>query len=1020
VKRSDPPDLPITERMWQGLILVLSISVIFLTVWCMANGITTVFMHLYYIPIVLLAYHYRKRGVIPAVLLSVAYFILVLSFTTIRIEIEAALIRTIVFISIALIVAYLSEKLVAARESLRSITDIQQSIIQNANVWLMVLDQKGNIREWNRAAEEISGYPAREVVGNNRIWRLIYPDPLYRKEITGKISGIIAENNYLENLRTTITSKRGLKRTILWNTKRLPQTTGEPAPFIAVGVDITEQTKMEEALAESEKRYSALFSQNYTVSLLIDPETGQIVDANDAAIGYYRYPRDQLLSMKISDLNQLPEDQVVRNLMMAKDKGQRHFLTIHYLAGGEKRNVEIYSGPITVQGRPLYYSIIHDITERKRAEAALQGSQYLLSEALEIANMGYWEYDVQTGLFTFNDRFYALYATTAEREGGYQMPAEVYAREFVHPADVHLVGEEVRKALETTDPGYLSQIEHRIIRRDGEIRYIIVRIRVTRDAAGRTVKTHGANQDITERRLAEEARKATEIRLDTAMDIGSLAWWEMDLPEGSVRFDDRKATMLGYDPARFRHYTDYTSLLHPDDLGPTMTAMREHLEDHDPRYHADYRIRTASGEYRWFRDVGGITRRHPDGKPATVTGVVIDITAAKVAEVAIRESRQLFSDIINFLPDATLVIGLEGHVIAWNRAIEQFSGIPAGDILGKGGYEYSIWLYGERRPILVDLVLHPDVDYARMGYSDIRWEGNTVIAETEYARPGRVKIPLSLIASPLYDSEGKIIGAIESMRDITRIRQTERELEKLNTGLEKIVRDRTRALEEEVTVRKQAEAAIQASLDEKILLLREIHHRVKNNLQIIISLTNLQMRTVDDPRMKQVMAEIRNRVRAMSIVHEKLYQSENIASIDMADYTKYLSTQLFSFYGVDHHRVGLETDIQKIPLDVNTAIPLGLILNELISNSLKHAFPDDRRGTLFISGHEQGDEITIVVRDNGAGLPPDLNWKETDSLGLRLITSLVDQLGATIEKGDGGGTMFIIRFHRKRDQGSAG
>jgi PAS domain S-box-containing protein len=985
------------------------------------HGFATIFMHLYYFPIILLAYHYRKKGIIPCFLLSLFYFgSAVAAFPGNPEEIGSALFRTLVFMAISVLVAVLAEEVVKMRESVKSSSDIQQSIIQNANVWLMVLERNGNIREWNRAAEEISGYPAGEVVGNNRIWKLLYPDPLYRREITGKISEIIAENNYLENLRTTITSRAGLTKTILWNTKRLPQTTGEPTLFIAVGVDITERAKMEEALAESEKRYSALFSRNYTVSLLIAPETGRIVDANDAAIGYYRYPRDQLLSMKISDLNHLPEEQVVRNLMTAKDKGKRHFLTIHYLAGGEKRNVEIYSGPITVQGRPLYYSIIHDITKRKKAEAALQASQYLLSEALEIANMGYWEYDVPTGMFTFNDRFYALYATTAEKEGGYQMSAEVYTREFVHPADVQLVGDEVKKALETTDPGYLSQVEHRIIRRDGAIRHIIVRIRVTRDAEGRTVKTHGANQDITERKLAEEARKATESRLDTAMEIGRLAWWEMDLPEGSVRFDDRKATMLGYDPGRFRHYTDFTSLLHPDDLDPAMTAMRKHLDGRDPRYHADYRIRAASGEYRWFRDVGGITRRHPDGKPATVTGVVIDITAAKEADVAIRESQQLFSDIINFLPDATLVIGLEGRVIAWNRAIEQLSGIPAGDIVGKGDYEYSIWLYGKRRPILVDLVLHPDEDYARMGYSDVQWEGKTVRAETEYARPDRAKIPLSLIASPLYDGAGTIIGAIESMRDITRIRETEKELEKLNTGLEKMVKDRTRALEEEVAVRKQAEAAIQASLDEKILLLREIHHRVKNNLQIIISLTNLQMRTVDDPRMKQVMAEIRNRVRAMSIVHEKLYQSENIASIDLADYTKYLSTQLFSFYGVDHHRIGLETDIQKIPLDINTAIPLGLILNELISNSLKHAFPGDRRGTLVISGHEQEEEITIIVRDNGVGLPVDLNWKETDSLGLRLITSLVDQLGATIEKGEGGGTMFIIRFHRKRDQGSAG
>jgi PAS domain S-box-containing protein len=1015
----EPGGFRITERMWQGIILALSAAVILLTVWCLSRGITTVFMHLYYIPIVLLAYHYRRKGILPGALLSLAYLALVFLYSNNPAELEAAIIRVIVFIAIALLVAYLSDELVSARDALAGITEVQQGIIQNANVWLMVLDSKGMIHEWNLAAERMSGYLAGEVIGNSTIWKKIYPDPAYRKEITGNIAGIIARDNYLENLRTTISSRDGSRKVILWNTRALPRENGLPPRFIAVGVDITDRTRMEEALIESEKRYSALFSRNYSVSLLIDPDTGTIVDANDAAVRYYRYPRDQLLSMKISDLNHLPYDKVIRDLKRAKNDGERHFLTTHYLAGGEKRNVEIYSGSITVQGRQLFYSIIHDITERKTVEAALQKSQFLLSEALEMANMGHWEFDVATGTFTFTDRFYALYATTAEREGGYQMPAEVYAREFVYPDDMHLVAEEVKKALATTDPGYLSQVEHRIIRRDGEVRHIIVRIRVTKDAEGKTIGTHGANQDITERKLAEEIRTATQTRLDSAMEIGSLAWWEMDLPKGTVRFDDRKAAMLGYPPEKFKHYTDFTSLLHKDDLEPAMQAMRNHLEGRVARYRVDYRIRTASGDYRWFRDVGGITRSHPDGTPATVTGVVIDITAAKEAEVEIRESRQLFSDIINFLPDATLVIDLEGRVLAWNHAMELLSGIPAGEMIGKGEHEYSIWLYGKRRPILIDLVLHPDQDYGRMGYHEIQWDGKSITAQTEYQQPGRKTAPLSLIASPLYDAEGKIVGAIESMRDITHIRETEAELEKLNTGLEKMVKERTHALEEEVEVRKRAEATIRASLEEKELLLREIHHRVNNNLQIIISLLKLQIRSLDDREMKLVLTETQNRVQAMSLIHEKLYRSEKLSSIEFSDYIRFLASQLFSVYGVDHRRVALRTDIDKIPLDIDTAIPLGLVMNELISNALKHAFPGDRTGTISISGHLDGPWITFSIGDDGAGLPPDFAWKETGSLGFRLINSLVDQIEGTIEKSPGEGTMFIIKLHRKGNTGSA-
>ena len=152
--------------------------------------------------------------------------------------------------------------------------------------------------------------------------------------------------------------------------------------------------------------------------------------------------------------------------------------------------------------------------ERTKTESALRKSQYMLAEAMDLANLVNWEYDVGTGIFTFDDRFYALYGTTAESEGGNQMSAETYAREFVHPEDRDIVAEEVEKAIKTTDPHYVSQLEHRIIRRDGEIRHIVVRIGITKDAEGRTIKTHGANQDITERKRTEDALRSANRQLN--------------------------------------------------------------------------------------------------------------------------------------------------------------------------------------------------------------------------------------------------------------------------------------------------------------------------------------------------------------------------------------------------------------------------------------------------------------------------------------------------------------------------
>jgi two-component sensor histidine kinase len=148
----------------------------------------------------------------------------------------------------------------------------------------------------------------------------------------------------------------------------------------------------------------------------------------------------------------------------------------------------------------------------------------------------------------------------------------------------------------------------------------------------------------------------------------------------------------------------------------------------------------------------------------------------------------------------------------------------------------------------------------------------------------------------------------------------------------------------------------------------------------------------------------------MSLVHEKLYRSESLSQIDFADYTRFLVSQLFSYYHTDTQRVRLELEMGKIMVDINTAVPLGLLMNELISNALRHAFPLGREGTIGISGGEAGDCITLLVGDNGIGIPMELDWRNPTSLGMRLISILIDQLNGTIELVHGEGTTFEIKI----------
>jgi len=214
----------------------------------------------------------------------------------------------------------------------------------------------------------------------------------------------------------------------------------------------------------------------------------------------------------------------------------------------------------------------------------------------------------------------------------------------------------------------------------------------------------------------------------------------------------------------------------------------------------------------------------------------------------------------------------------------------------------------------------------------------------------------------------------------------------------------------DITELKKADDALKKSLKEKEVLLQEIHHRVKNNMQIISSLLNLQAGYVQDEKDLEVFKESQNRVKSMAMIHEKLYQSEELSEIDVGDYIKTLVSDLSHTYNADPRQIKTEFHIEEIKLNIETTIPLGLIVNELITNSIKHAFPGDRKGIISIELRSMDNKLSLTVADDGVGLGEDLDFRNTETLGLQLVNNLVGQLNGIIELNRSKGTEFRIIF----------
>ncbi|ABL00608.1 response regulator [Pelobacter propionicus] len=341
------------------------------------------------------------------------------------------------------------------------------------------------------------------------------------------------------------------------------------------------------------------------------------------------------------------------------------------------------------------------------------------------------------------------------------------------------------------------------------------------------------------------------------------------------------------------------------------------------------------------------------------------------AEQALRESEEQFRVLAETSP-AAIVLFQGENIVYVNPSAERLTGYTEEELLGM---RYGEWIHDDFKNLVREWVL-------------VRQQEPLALAEYElrYVTKGGEE-RWALFSAGRIDYKGKPAG-IATIFDITG--------------------------------RKRAEEQLRDSLREKEILLHEIHHRVKNNLQIVSTLLDLQSDYIDDEQSLRYFQESQDRINSMALVHEALYRSRDLARIDFTVYLEGLTDHLFKSYVVDPKRISLKCAIAKVTLGIDEAIPCGLIVNELVSNSLKHAFPQGRHGEILVQCQSAEDGlIRLRVSDNGVGLPPDLDFMATKTLGLQLVTMLVRQVRGelTVQGEVAGGTAFTISFRGMQQGG---
>lgn len=605
--------------------------------------------------------------------------------------------------------------------------------------------------------------------------------------------------------------------------------------------------------------------------------------------------------------------------------------------------------------------IVQDITERKLSENTLRESEASLKLSERVSHVGNWTWDTLTNRVTWSDEMYRIFGLDPATFDG---DLDKVIAQAIHPADREKVIQSNNTVLTRQKS---APLEYRIVRPDKSERMVWAEAgAVISDANGKIIKLSGIVQDITERKLTEDALRASEAKWRSLFAILPVGISILDANRNITDFNPALGEMMDVTADGMINGTNIArKYIHPDgspvlpEEFPSVRAIREQIIIDS----VQIGVMKEDHHILWT-EVSAAPLPLPDAACVVVT---TDVTRRKLAESALRESEARLKGIVTSAMDGIVMVDSDQHIILFNDAAEKIFKLPASKAIGQP----------------LDFILPQDKQnlhknhIQRFGETSVTTRSMSAFMDITAQRSNGETFPIESSISQFMVDGQKFYTAI--LRDITE--------------------------------RKQMEENLRASLLEKEALLKEVHHRVKNNLQIVSSLLSMQANSARNDLVTHALEESKNRVRAMALIHEKLYRSENLEYIQAEEYIPELINHLSgSLLEQKKSQIRFDLQIASITFDIGKAIPCGMIITELISNALKYAFPQERPGVIKIHLEMEAGRTRLMVSDDGVGLSPALDLDHPETLGLELVSILSRQLKAELQIIRQPGATFIITF----------